>query len=641
MANLNSVSVPVAVQHKTKLDLSFDHVTTMGFMRTQPVMYRRMIRGEHDIIKCSSSVRPGPVEVPFFGSLVQNIRYFAVKLSTIFPNWYSFINDNIASNVSDSSLVNGVPLLPASSILELFTSSRFDSGYYGQEGFVLGLFRIRYRYFGLPRVIDDVTYPPGWYTTELGYSRYDTFDTDWIVDPASLDLDVDLFDYEFQGLRYTFDHIGRRYMNLLRTLGYEFILVNEKYAQFNYNALNLLAYARVYLDWYANSQYLNTWNVLAVEKLFKFNDPTSQLVINGSQLFTILNLVGVVVYDTDDYFTNAYDNPTSAVSGQFSGFSVFDPTSQGGAYVQTNANGTPEMVQGANTDVAIGTAFIHEALRRLSDYQKRHQLSARSIDRALAQYGAVPVNLRNERSIYLGHQTNVIKSGAVMATGAGSNSDGQSSSVGDYSGAAYGQNTDTIEYTAEDDCIIIGIASIIPQGNIVQGYDRNNRALTRFDFFQPELDFGVMAIEKGEVYVSKVEDFAGYDSNGNSLYTHKFGFTGQYGSLKRPKSMLTGDFRFDTVMQGGDSWHLFRMFSDESFDNNVVNIEHSVNFTIGLDDPQYYRIFQYTNDDIDPFYCFLHFDFAALAPCRPLFDTYDFEDSGNKKIDISNGTKVQ
>ena len=165
MPNLNAVSVPTALDHKTKLDLSFDHVTTMGFMRTQPVMYRRMIRGEHDQIKCDSTVRPGPIQVPFFGSLVQNIRYFAVKLSTIFPNWYNFINDNIASNYSDSSLVQGVPLLPNTALVELFTNSVYDSSASELPDFVLGLFH-RYAYFyGTSRVISGVTYPAGWYTT--------------------------------------------------------------------------------------------------------------------------------------------------------------------------------------------------------------------------------------------------------------------------------------------------------------------------------------------------------------------------------------------------------------------------------------------------------------------------------------------
>lgn len=631
MANLNAVSVPVATEHKTKLDLSFDHVTTMGFMRVQPVLYRRMIRGEHDKITCSSTVRPGPIEVPFFGSLVQNIRYFAVKLNTIFPNWYSFINDNIASNASDSSLVGGVPVIPNSSLVDLFTATSYNGL---NPSAILGLFWL-YGYHFNERTIDGVVYPEGYYGIKDSSGVFTPLFGDFQYTALDLiDLDAFPYDYSIMNGLYRLTHIGRRFMTLLHTLGYR-VLWQQK-SDFNYNALNLLALARVYIDWYANSQYLNSWDILYCEKLFKYNDPTGQLVLQHGDIFTILNMSMRVIYDTDDYFVNAYDNPSSAINGQFSSFQVFDPTSLGGAYVQTNIDGTPEMI--SPDTASIGTAYIHDALRRLTDYQKRHQLSARSIDRALAQYGAVPTNLKNERSIYLGHQSNVIKSGAVMSTGNGTNADGQSSSVGDYSGAGFGQSQDSIEYIAEDDCIILGLATIIPQGNIVQGYDRINRALTRFDFFQPELDFGVKAIEKGEVYVSKNESFAGL-TDGVSDYEQKFGFTGQYGELKRPKSMLTGDFTFDTVMQGGDAWHLFRLFDDDSFGGSVANLVHSLSFSKSDDNGQYYRIFQYVGDDVDPFYCFIHFDFAALAPCKPLFDTYDFEASG-KKIDISNGNKV-
>lgn len=638
MSNLNAVSVPTALEHKTKLDLSFDHVTSCGFMRTQPVLYRRMIRGEHDFVNCDSVVRPAPIEVPYFGSCVQNIRYFAVKLSTIFPNWYSFYNDNIASNYYDSSIVQGVPLLTNNELIHLFTNNEYNVGHINDPNtnYVLGLFSEHAHYFSSSRTINGVTYAPGWYTNSVGVLPYNVLSNDMIVN-----ADDDLFDYQIGTFRYNLGHIGRRFMTILNALGYRVIWINLKTvtnSNFKYNALNLLAYARCYIDWYCNSQYLNTNSILSIEKLFKFNNPTTQLSLSHSDIFTILNLSMRVVYDTDDYFVNAYDNPTSAVSGQFSGFQVFDPTSTGGAYVQTNGNGTPEMNSSVGFPNAIGTTYIHEALKRLTDYQKRHQLSARSIDRALAQYGAIPTNLKNERSIYLGHQRNVIKSGAVMATGNGSNSNGQSS-VGDYAGAGFGQSFDKIDYLAEDDCIILGIMTIIPQGNMVQGYDRVNRALTRFDFYQPELDFGVKAIEKGEVYTSNVDTFAGVDSSGNSVYSNKFGFTGQYGELKRPKSFLTGDIANPRIMQGGAAFHLFRMFDDDSFSGDAVNIEHSIGFTRGDDAGQYYRIFQYVGDDYDPFYCFMHFDFAVMAPCKPLFDTYDFESDG-KKVDISNGNKV-
>ena len=127
MANLNKIDVPIAVTHKTKLDLSCDHVTSMGFMTTQPVFYRHMIKGERISINASSTVRPAPIEVPSFGQLNQNLRYFFVPYRLVFPNWDSFYNDVIASNYSTNSLVSTPPVLKNSILTSFFLTSAYSS----------------------------------------------------------------------------------------------------------------------------------------------------------------------------------------------------------------------------------------------------------------------------------------------------------------------------------------------------------------------------------------------------------------------------------------------------------------------------------------------------------------------------------
>ena len=92
MSNLNKIDVPIALEHKTKLDLSCDHVTTMDWMTTQPVNYRHMIKTEHISINAKSVVRPAPLEVPVYGMLKQNLRYFFVPYRLVFPNWDAFYN---------------------------------------------------------------------------------------------------------------------------------------------------------------------------------------------------------------------------------------------------------------------------------------------------------------------------------------------------------------------------------------------------------------------------------------------------------------------------------------------------------------------------------------------------------------------
>lgn len=120
MANLNKVDVPVAVEHKTKLDLSFDHVTTMGFMRLQPVGYRHMMKTEHLNVTANSVVRPAPIEVPFYGSLVQNLRGFFVPYRLVFPQWHAFHEDVIGTNYGANSLVSKPPVFNSIVLTEMF-----------------------------------------------------------------------------------------------------------------------------------------------------------------------------------------------------------------------------------------------------------------------------------------------------------------------------------------------------------------------------------------------------------------------------------------------------------------------------------------------------------------------------------------
>ena len=287
---------------------------------------------------------------------------------------------------------------------------------------------------------------------------------------------------------------------------------------------------------------------------------------------------------------------------------------------------------------SIGTTYIHEALKKLTDYQKRHALAgARSIDRVLAQYGVITDSLKQMRSIYVGSQLVEVNSGAVFGTADGSNGT-TSSSVGDYAGAAYGDGSGGWDFVPDEEGIFLVISSIIPSADLVQGYDRNNLHISKSDFFVPEFDsLGVQAISKGEVYVSDTDVFLGTGTD-VSRYQGVFGFSGRYAEYKRPKSFVTGDIRLPRFFQGGSSWFLARLFNDSSF-GDISRVVHSLSFTLGSDAHQFNRVFQYTLDDYDPFYCFFTFNVAVHAPCKPLFETYEF-DSDSKRVPTENGNKL-
>lgn len=590
-----TVVASAAVNH-SKLDVSSTHITTGNFMKLQPVYYRHMLPGEH--IKGVGNVlsRLAPVAVPTYGRCRINMRAFFVPFRCVMPNWNEFIVDTIASNVSDSSLVPTSPVLPNTVIVQMFTT-----------------------------LISP---------TNLGiYSR--------LLDPTDTEdaaiISNNLYDFSTGSSYYVFNARGRWLYKLLCSLGYRPMWDIKD--DFNYSALALLSLAKVYLDWYANSAYLNQQLYLNVMQLLKFNDPTTGLVLTYQDLSQIAQLLKEINYDSgNDVFLNAWDNPMSPNNGLFSTFTMSDITGavNPATVDNNNAYGTPVMKQSGPTAVTIGTEYIHQALKSMTDYVKRNQLSgAYAVDRFLARFGINLDSAKVDRSIYVGASSVDVDFGTVMQTvnTAGS---GSPSNLGDYAGQGIGRGSLNFDFKADEFGLFLVTYTIIPVAHLYQGYDRNNLHVLKESFYQPEYDnLGCSAITKGEVYVSK------NGSYGSTLgYQGIFGFAPRYYEYKQKTDFVTGDYICPSIFDGGDSWHLNRTFDDNSFSNGLTGQTHSFGFATGIDAGQFDRIFQYTNTDIDKFYLVFNFAAESLAPCKSLFDTYKFDELGQQLTLDAGGAKV-
>lgn len=585
--------IPIAVEAHSKLDLPCDHASTGMFMLLQPMYYRHTLKTERLDLSFTSTVRPNPLVVPTFGRVRHNLRHFFVPYRMIFPNWEEFIDDVIASNFDSSSQVIGVPNFDATELSNLFFALQDDSD------------------------------------PSLG-TKHDLAIV--VSNPSDSPLN---YDFVFRGMHFKLTRLGRNFYKVLYSLGYE--LVGDS-KTFKYNALALLAYAKVYCDWYANSQYLNDVLYLALQRYFKFNDPSNSLTLTDDDLYKILIFIRPAIYDSNPYFEDAWDNPVAPNSNQFTAFTFTDPTSNSGSYVGTLSNGTPEMFQNSPMSNSLGTKYLHDSLQKLSEYQKRHALSgARAIDRVLSEYGMQTDYLKSQRSIYVGVSSSDVDINTIFATANGSNSSGNSV-VGDFAGAGIGHGSSTMQFQNDEEGIFITISTIQPSGGYFQGYDRNNRALTKWQFYQATADaLGVQSIEKGEVYVSRnLDSFA----NVADKYAGHFGFTGRYGERKRSINRVSGDFSFPSVLAGGSAWHLMRSFNDAYFNNTVDNIVHSQDFARGTDAEQYLRLFTYTDYQLDPFNIFLHVECVSYAPCHPLTDSFIWDSDAPKVAINSNGPKV-
>lgn len=583
--------IPIAVEAHSKLDLPCDHASTGMFMLLQPMYYRHTVKTENLTMKFTSVVRPNPLVVPTFGRIRQNLRHFFVPYRQIFPNWEEFIGDVIASNFDTSSQVTGVPQFLAESLVEMFFTPASDD--------------------------------PN--TTIHQLSVVET-------NPSTSPLN---YDFRVDNKYFRLTRLGRNLYKILYSLGYDIVGRSKTFA---FNALALLCYAKVYCDWYCNSQYLNDALYLQLQRWFKFNDPSQALVLGQNDIYQLLMFIRPAVYDSNPYFEEAWDNPVAPNSNNFTAFSFSDPTSNNGSYVSTLANGTPEMMQVGTSSTSIGTKYLHDALQKLSVYQKRHALSgARAIDRVLSEYGITTDYLKSQRSIYCGVSSQDVDINSIFATANSSNSQGESV-VGDYAGAGIGRGQSVMQFQNDEEGMFISISTIQPSGGYYQGYDRLNRLLTKSQFYQSSFDaLGVQSIEKGEVYVSR--DLDNFITDAENYAGH-FGFTGRYGERKRSINRVSGDFAFPTVLQGGSAWHLMRAFNDQYFNNNVNYIAHTEDFVRGTDAEQYMRLFTYTKYEIDPFNIFLHVDCASIAPMHPLTDSFIWDSDAQRVVVDSNGPKL-
>lgn len=86
MTKLNNQSIPVARHRNSKFDLSSDHVTTLSFMRCQPVYYAHLVAGQSLNMSCLASVRPVPMNVPTFGRMRCNLRSFFCSLPSCYAS---------------------------------------------------------------------------------------------------------------------------------------------------------------------------------------------------------------------------------------------------------------------------------------------------------------------------------------------------------------------------------------------------------------------------------------------------------------------------------------------------------------------------------------------------------------------------
>lgn len=604
MSNIISkIRTRIALKDKNKFDLSCDHITTSDFFHINPVYIKEMVPGENININVQTFTRLTPLVRPMYGRCQIVNRGFFVPMRCIMRGWNEFITDTVHE----------------------------------------GQFPV------VPKIN-----PAG-----LAFQIREDFATD---DGTATNYDFSVYVTAQQTTYYKFTPQGRRVWSLLQSLGYRIPLGYYNSTtpdQSEYlSALPLMAFAKVYYDWYKTQAYENDEWFNGLFDLSLSANP----IISGDQLSALLTVCSRAVYDKD-YFTSAWDRPVAPNNGLNSANYIKDITNDGqqtgnrfsvvsnetvSTYYPTTPalNATTKTGQNPTSpNPASVTQYALDALKSLTDYMKRHQLAGGlAMDRMMARFGVKPSDAALNRSIYLGKDQVDVSIADVMAT---ADSVGatqtQQTTLGQYAGKGVGYSADGwFKYDTNEYGYLIIVSTLIPKVGYVQGMNRQVMHTNRLDFFTPEFDsLGVQAIARKEL----ASDYAGAEGAllemGSAGLNGVFGWTSRYAEYKTAKDNLTGQFTVPSINKGMSTWHLFRMIDLQNA--REYDVTHNRSFVEATDGKQYDRVFAITDEnqsEYDHFINIYHFTVEDYAPMSKLFDDYEFK-GGKKEVSIEvNGTQL-
>lgn len=441
---------------------------------------------------------------------------------------------------------------------------------------------------------------------------------------------------------YTLTTKGKRLYNLLRSVGINFNYSAEDKTKIS--IMPLLAYARIFYDYYLPKRYSNVNKLRYYLTLYSWTTAQAQQFIND--LADFMN----IFYD-DDYFTSSWETPNSPVteqqtygsvrvidpnnnlagSGSFAG-AVFDPNYGSGLNNPYGNDGISEL-NGLKL-----SQFGISALKAVYDYGMRKGLAGNKyFDAIFSQFGIQLPELTLDVANHLGSSVVGALLQDVTAT-AQTDNNGSITALGDFAGKGHlYDDSFNVNFTSNDFGYLIITSHIIPDVGYVQGLNKENQHITRLQFFNPEFDkLGMQALAEKELYNSFTngEDYRLYSDNGVNT-DQIFGYTPRYSEYKVGRDLLSGDFAIKSIGTDDDAYHTFRIFNDKFLYG--ADSKNNMEFRIlnpALQGSNFDRIFNDTNLDVDHFICSYNINMSVQRKMSSLQDSLDLDGSDVVNIDV-------
>lgn len=586
-----SINLSVGQNRYNRFPFQSTHHTTSCFGEFRPIFYRPLQVGDKLTVLVSDMIRTEPLIYPTYGEVVHKLHAFFVPYRILYPHFKDFIEG--------TKFVRGH--LYVSPNLPTFTPS-------------------------LMRTIFTTT--SNGLMVEVGsVARYEEIRDLRDSDGEPVGVDVALGASGSGVVCYKFTRLGRAWLKIFNSLGYTWnwsLSTGNTTSEVSFNALALLSFFQVYLDYFCPSDYVSThpFNRLIEQVKLSYSGSAD---VDSWQSYLIDCMKQIkLAYDLD-YFTSAWEKfnapVESATNDLNSTLTVDVPSSYGSSAQYTHSirntdNGTylGRKDSPGNTGVMYSSVGI-KMLEQLANFVNRsHFAGARPVEKLLARFGIKVPEYTMDRCVYLGSSRHQIQISDLQNL-----AESEYAQLGNYAGRMIGASTNQkFHCEAKEYGMFMIVATIMPKIDYFQGYDRFNAISDRFEFYTPEFaKISNDAIHVGELYadfsVNSYDFSAAHnvigdeadvdsrlsDSNINNLDV--FGYMQRYAHFKVGRSFVTGDYRVGSLKSVMEPFHLNRILIPK----DQIRAKGSFLY---VDASQYDRIFNVKSDKIDQFYPIYYFD---------------------------------
>lgn len=438
----------------------------------------------------------------------------------------------------------------------------------------------------------------------------------------------------------------KRLRTIFIGLGYPFSLYDEE----EHSALKLFAYYKAWFDTFSpirERAFVDT-SCYKVLKACGANNGQNIFSITESTEFMNDLMFDAYYYLPMDYFSmavtrpgnNSEDNDVVLTTG-------YNTNLQGTGTVaeQATVQSQGEYTPGSGIPVITGSNLTPTSAR-LANMLLTWSSKNTVIGRSIRDYLKVHFGITEVAGIDAGGVTHIGQSRVnIYVSDVMSTAESEQGYLGEYAGRGIGKGeSETFDFTAKKFGYWITLTAIVPESGYYQGYLRENRHLTRFDFFNPEFDAkGYQVLERGELMDDYNCDGPEFKPTSDFARTYAFGFVPRYSEYKTGRNVVNGDISLAGLYHSMAPYTLDRRISAGAIrptDLDLVTgkvrkvitapsfIPTVVHDAFRRIDPsdhlgQYNRIFNYGGNDLDHFIIHNVFDVVAYAPMKSLSESFD------------------